>query len=79
MTMITDIASGVVFNLCSETNSWIDILVWCDDEDVEKAKEVSEKALGTWHEDDAGRAFGDYLDGEFKKNGINAYIYWLQD
>ena len=76
--MITGIY-GAIFNLCSETNSEIDILVWCADEDVEKAKEISEKAFDTWHKDDAGCAFGNYLDGEFKKNGINAYIYLLQD
>ncbi len=77
--MVTGIDSGIVFNLCDETNSWIDILVWCDDEDAEKAKEVSERTLDTWHEDSVDCAFGDYLDREFKKNGINAYIYWLQD
>lgn len=67
-------------NLYSDMNPWMDLVILVNDEDLNKAKEVAEKAFDDfWNNpkvEEECWAYGDWIGWKLKEAGINYEMYF---
>jgi hypothetical protein len=67
-------------NLYSDMNSWMDLVLLVNDEDFDKAKEVTEKAFNDFWNDPKVEeecwCYGDWVGWKLKEAGIKYNMYF---
>ena len=77
------IAERKCINLYSDMNPWMDLVVLVNDEDFDKAKEVTEKAFDDFWNDPKVEeecwAYGDWIGWKLKEAGIKYEMYFKNE
>jgi len=71
-----------VLNVYSDMNTWIDCVIFVATENAEEAIKVLDKAFDDWNEpteEAQDECYGDWLEAELKRNGIDCEIYYKPD
>lgn len=67
-------------NLYSDMNPWMDLVILVNDEDFDKAKEVTEKAFDDFWNDPKVEeecwAYGDWVEWKLKEVNIKCEMYF---
>lgn len=76
------IETGGLINVYSDMNPWMDLVVLVNNEDFDKAKEVTEKAFDDFRNDPKVEeecwAYGDWIGWKLKEAGIKYSMYFRE-
>lgn len=73
---MVEISKDGVIRVQSSTNEWMDAIYLVNKEDVDKAKEVLQKAWDDYWEDGDGWCYGNFMESRLIEAGIAFDAYY---